>query len=338
MRATLCVIISCVFLSVLIGGCQAVAEAQAVQHYERGRVFYERGDYDAALAELAKAIQVDPDFAMAHTAAGDIHRRQGDLAQAESFYVAACDADPYAFRPHYNLGVTCQMLAEAARAVERFDHYLRAAAGVYLRAVTLCPSDFDTNLNLSACYFQLGKYQLAEQYCRAAIGIDGDSPEAFSNLGIILDSQNRLYEAIAAYKESLELDIHQPNLLLNLGSTYLRQGALKAALSSFKTAAAEAPDQTAPWEQMGVCCYHMGDLAAAESAYRRALEINPQSATSHRGIGIVYMTRFMNDKANHELRDKALAAWGRSLEIDPQQSDLDRLVAKYTPKPRVPQL
>jgi len=338
MRAMLCIVILSVLLSLLVGGCQAIAEDQALQHYERGRVFYEQGDYEAALAELAKAIQVAPTFAPAYTAAGDIHRRQGDLAQAEASYVAACEVDPYAFRPHYNLGVTYQMLAEAARAVERFDHYLRAAVEVYLRAVTLTPSDFDTNLNLSACYFQLGKYRLAEQYCRAALKIDGDSPEAFSNLGIILDGQNRLYEAIAAYKESLELDIHQPNLLLNLGSTYLRQGALKAALNSFKAAAAEAPNEMAPWEQMGVCYYHMDDLAAAESAYLKALEINPRSASSHRGIGVVYMTQFMNDKADHELRRKALAAWSRSLEIDPQQADLNSLVAKYTPKPRVPQL
>ncbi len=321
-----------------VPGCREINRAAAVRHYEQGKLLADRREYDEALAELKRAIAADPDMSVAYAAVGDIQLKRGNLDDARGAYESACRTNPYAFRPHYNLGVTYQMLAEAARAADTFRKHMRRAVYTYVRAVTLEPSDFDTNLNLGACYFQLGKYELAEKYCRAAIRLRGDSPEAYNNLGIICDARNRLYEAIQAYKQSLELDTDQPQLLVNLGSTYLRQGRVRPALVSFRQAADRSPEWAAPWEQMGICHYHLEDLDAAEEAYRTALGLDPDSAVAHRGLGVVYMNRFIHDRTRGELRDKALAAWNASLEIDPHQDDLVRLVRKYSPKQEAPQL
>jgi len=324
----------------LAGGCHFLPyrQEEAVDHYVQGQLLADQGKIDAALRELAAAVKADPDLSVAHSAIGDLHRKRGDYRLAERSYRHACDANPYAFRPHYHLGVVYQALAEAADAAKQVEDYLREAVGVYLRAVTLEPDDFDTNLNLSACYYSLGKLAVAEKYCKAAIAVKADSPEAYSNLGIIYDRQGRVYEAIKAYKDSLELDVHQPRLLMNLGATYMGQGRLNLAMRSFELATREAPDDADAWEQLGSCHYHRKDYDAAMAAYEKAVALDKTHAAAHRGIGVVYMTRFILDRGNVALRDKALAAWHASLELDPDQEEVLRLVRKYAPTVTGPDL
>ena len=322
-------------------GCefpQQLRATQAFDHYARGQFLAESDDLDAALAELLEAIRCDPELSAAHAAIGDIHRKRGSHRLAVGAYRNACRVNPYAFRPHYNLGVTYQALAQAAKVVEEYTTYLKEAVNVYLRAVIIREDDFDTNLNLSACYFQLGKYDMAEEYCTAAITINPKSPQAHSNLGIIYDSQNHLYKAIRAYKDSLEIDTNQPKILLNLGSTYMRQGMCKAALSPFHLAARQNPEDPAPFRQIGQCYYRLKQYDKAVKAYQQAISLDPKDASALRGLGTVHITQYVLARDKGDLRDLGLAAWRRSLEIEPEQQDLIELVAKYTPKDTKPDL
>jgi tetratricopeptide (TPR) repeat protein len=331
-------IMSAALAATVLPGCQwpgsQISTDEAIKHYVKSQAMTDQ----QALAELAKAIKSDPTLSVAHSAMGDIYRRNGDYELARRSYENACDTNPYYFKPHYNLGVTYQLLADTAKIPEKVEEYLHKACDVYLRAIVLEPKDYDTSLNLSACYFQLGKYNQAEQYCQSAIQIDGKKAAAFSNLGAIYDSQNRLYEAVKAYKEALELDVHQPKLLMNLGSTYMRQGRLDYAIKSFQTAAKEEPANSAPWEQMGACYYRLQQYDKSLEAYQKAIALNAKSADAQRGLGVVYMTQFLTDRKDSTLRDKALAAWNASLELKADQDDLKKLVEKYTPTTTPPPL
>lgn len=323
----------------MLCGCAApakpVSTEEAIAHYVQSQ---RTNDDLRALVELNKAVEADPNLSMAHVAIGDIQRRHGNYDLARRAYESACRINPYYFRPHYNLGVTYQLIAEQAQAGAKYEEALRSACDIYLRAVALDPNDYDANLNLSACYFQLGAYVQAQKYCQEAIRINPKKPEAYSNLGVIYDSRNMLYESIAAYKQALELDVHQAGLLMNLGSTYMRQNRLEYAIGSFQQAAKEDPKSSTPYEQMGTCYYRKGELAAALEMFRKAAAINKKSSDALRGVGVVYMTQFLGDPVQTQLRDNALEAWNNSLENNPDQADLRALVEKYTPRTTQPAL
>lgn len=321
-----------------LGGCvqpDRYNTQAAVDHYVRGRLAAERGDVNAALRELALAVKNDPTLSVAYSAAGDIHRQQGDYAAAADSYAEACKTNPYSFRPHYNLGVTYQMLAETSG---RAGNYLAKAIDVYLRAVVIKPDDYDANLNLAACYFQTGKYDRAEQYGKAAVALRPDSPEAHCNLGVIYDSQGKVYDAIREYNRSLEINTNQPRLLMNLGSTYLRQKRFNDALRTYQQAANQQPADPVAWEQIGGCYYHMKQYDQARQSYEKSLAIDSSSAVARRGLGVTLMTQYVIEPKRPELRDAALENWHRSLEIKPDQPDLVKLVKKYTPPPAEPAL
>lgn len=323
----------------LVGGCgEPPTREAAIDHFVKGKILLDAGDVEMALAELGKAVKIDPELSIAHTTIGDIHRWQGRWELARGAYENACRTNPFAFKAHYNLGVTYQALAAAAEVAETVREYLVKAVEVYLRAIVLSPSDFDSHLNVSACYFQLGYSAEAEQYCRAALEIDPSSAMAYANLGTIKDSQGSLSEAIQAYEASLEQSPSQPDLLLCLGSAYIRQQRWNAALQAFTEAAAQAPTDSTPWEKTGACYFYLRDFPRAEEAYTRALSLNPQSAAAYRGMGVAHVAQFILDRTRTDLRDRGLEEWRASLTLQPSQEDLRRLVDKYGPAPAAPQL
>ena len=172
-----------------ICGCNlADPQEAAIDHYVRSQLLADKGDTEAALAELQNAAKADPSLSVVHSAAGDIYRKQGNNELAAKSYDIACKANPYSFSPHYKLGVTYQALADAAQTAQKVQEYLRLAVRTYLRAITIRSDDFDANTNLAACYLQLGKYDLAAKYAQEAVNINPKSAQAHSNLGIIYDS------------------------------------------------------------------------------------------------------------------------------------------------------
>lgn len=320
------------------GGCGQVASKAAIDHYVEGKMAMDSSEYDKALAELRQAVEIDPTLSLAHAAIGDIHRKRGDIALAAVSYEAACETNPYAFRPHYNLGVVYELLAAAAQTAQAVSEYIQKAVNVYVRAVTIKPEDFDANLNLSACYYRQGKFDLAEQYCQAAINIQPGSAAACSNLGLIYDAQNRPYDAIRAYKQALELDVHQPKVILNLGSTYQHLRRYREAITAFQLALKEDPACAEAYVHIAASHYHLKELDEALAGYQKAVDTDANSYQGFRGIGVVYITWFIFDRTRTEYRDKGLAAWNRSLEIQSNQPELLRLVRKYTPEAAEPPL
>jgi len=297
----------------------------AIAHYVKAQGLTDT----EALVELSRATRADPTLSVAHAATGDIHRRHGNAELARQAYENACKVNPYYFKSHYNLGVVYQQLANETDDDTLFEKYLRRACEIYLRAHALNRKDYDTTLNLGACYFQLGRYSQAEEYCRAAIAIDDDRPQAWCNLAIIYDNQNKLAEAIDAYQQSLEREVNQPRLHMNLAASYLRQGRVRDAIGSFQMAAERDPTLIDPHLHIGVCYYRLKELDNALASYDRAVELAPTNAEAWRGMGVVYMAMYLADKEQTECRDKALESWKRSLQFKPKQPDLAAMVERY---------
>jgi tetratricopeptide (TPR) repeat protein len=316
-------------------GCQKLSlrpqrEESAQSHYRRGQGLLDQGKYDSALEELAKAIAANPEHAKAQTAIGDIYRRKGDHALAATHYQLACQADPYAFKPHYNLGVTYQVLADAAADTVQAGNYLAKAVGVYIRALAIRPENFDSQLNLGACYYQLGKYRLAEDHTRTALTLNPQSTRACNNLAFIYIGMDDPERAILMLKRSLELDGSQPEILTRLGLCYLETRRPGLALGAYRAAQRKLPNSPDPWTQMGVCYFRLKKFDDAMASFQNALRLDRRHAPAYRGIGVVCIYHYVIDNSRTDLLKKGLLAWKYCLKLHPGQEDLRKLVERYT--------
>jgi len=327
-----------------LAGCQPPppeAHPQAaIDHYVRGKLLYEQGELDAALAELAKAIAADPELATAHATIGDIFRKQNEVALAVHAYERAVDTNPYNYRNHYNCGALHQMLADAADVLQVVHKHLRRATELYLRTLKLKADDYDATLNLGVCYFRLGEIDQARTHFEDAAEIDPTQPHAHSNLGAIFDNQTDYPTAAAMYRRSLERDGEQPQVWLNLAHVRVKQGKYLLAIQSYRRVTTLDPDSAVAWERLAYCYYFRKDFAKAIEHYRTALAKEPKSAEALRGLGVVYMTQYLLDKTQTNLRAEALDQWEASLTANPNQPKLLKLMDKYaeasSPPPLVP--
>jgi tetratricopeptide (TPR) repeat protein len=91
-------------------------------HDDLGKTYVRQGQYDQAIAEHQKAVELDPEFAQAYTHLGIAYSLSGDLDQAVEFHRKAILLDPAMAQAHYNLGVDYWeggKLIEAERAFKR---------------------------------------------------------------------------------------------------------------------------------------------------------------------------------------------------------------------------
>nr|MBC7245514.1 tetratricopeptide repeat protein [Chloroflexota bacterium] len=85
-----------------------------------------------------------------------------------------------------------------------------AACTYYAQAYALEPVDphiaYFVHNNLGYCLNRLGRHEEAESYLRMAIQIDPSRQNAYKNLGISLESQQRFAEAAECYLQGIQAD------------------------------------------------------------------------------------------------------------------------------------
>lgn len=312
---------ACLGLSAaLLAGCHEIRQHEAGVRAARGWDLIADEDYDAALAEFNAVVELNPKLAVAHRGMGFAYRRKGEFEKAARCFAEALKLCPFSFEDAMNL-------AQVNHLLDRFQAAIRA----YLHACDLEPGNFEAHLNLGVCYHQTGEYERARQFYERAIDIQPDSPIALSNLGAVYDAQGKYYEAIRAYKRSLELDSNQPMIVVNWATTLIKQERFREADTLLKRAIECAPGLAMAHERLAYCLFRQGHYDQATASYDRAIELDGKLASAHAGRGAVLMARYLQDRADQDLRMSAIDSWHRSLELDPDQPRIKALVRKYQP-------
>ena len=309
-------------LVMLAGGRCAVVREQLANHYvRRGEHFLERQNVEAALASFQEASMLAPHLAVAHSKMGTIYRQLGEYDQAIDCFVGAVRRDPSSFEDSFDVAQ-----------LYHFMDRIREAIQSYLHAVELRPDDFDAQLNLGVCYQQGGDLTQAVERFQQAIELDPDRSHAYVNLGAALDAQQKYYGAIRAYKEALERDSTQPLVLVNLAQTYMKQDRLKMARLGLQKAIQMDTNLSAAHEAMGYCLFRLRDFDAAQQAYETALTCDWRAARAHAGLGSIHMLRYLEDGSRTEQHARAIEHWHRSLELEPAQPRIRKLIDRYKPQ------
>lgn len=314
-------------LAICLAGCTEINANLAQSHMQRGDAAISQKDFQAALVEFRKAIELDPQLAEGHHKLGLAYKQVGDLPRAADSLETAVQLDPFNFDGLTELGDVYRLMKDLTRAIR-----------TYVQAVKLRPESFDANFRLASCYQANGDLLQAEAAYQDALRIDPDSGPAWTNLGAVYDARGESYKAIAAYKKSLETRASQPVVLVNLATVYLNQERFEAARKALESALAQDPALAVAHDRMGYCLWRLGKLDPALKHYQEAIRLGDASGRAHAGLGIVRMTQFLQNQDRTAWRDEAIEAWYTSLEHNPEQPQLRKLVEQYRPKPERPAL
>ncbi len=294
------------------------ADKAAAYQLEQADVFLEQGLSDSALAAFGMALESNPRLVQAHLGMGHIYRKRGDLEFARRAFERATVVGPTSFDAHYYLGLMRQLLGQLPEAVRS-----------YLQALAIAPGSFDANKNLAAAYLQLGRAGEALPYAKQAAAINPEDPGAAANLASIFSMLGRYEEAIDTYRAALELGQPAQPVLLGLADAHLRLGHYALAVNTLRETVRRTPSVMA-YERLGYAYFKQRQFSQSLDAYRQAVALDGADTASLNGVGAVLMTLYVQAaRPTPAMRDEALGAWRKSLQLRPEQPRIIELVSRY---------
>lgn len=176
-----------------VGVKELAIPAKAKQEYAAAVGKLGRRDIEGARADLAKALELAPQYAEAWNLQGTIAYQTQQYADAEKYFRKALEIRPGAYIPMLNLG---GVLINLGRCQEGLEYNQRA--------VKERPHDALANAQLGMTYYCLMQDTEAVKYLEAAKRFD---PASFSNpqltLGDIYERQGRFDKAAAELEDFL---------------------------------------------------------------------------------------------------------------------------------------
>lgn len=215
--------------SLLLGGCTTTEtqrseedlKESAVINARLGLAYMQQGNFEIALEKLEKAIEQDPEQAIAHHYLAELYRQLNSPDDAKKHYQTALKLTPRDHTLHNNYGVfLCNQ-----------GDYDGAEKG-FLMAVQTAPVHtprFSFYENLAQCLLRKPDLEKAEQYFRTALDVNPNLPVSLYQMARISYDQGEYLRARAFYQRFTESSAHNAESLW-LGYRIERKlGDLRAA-------------------------------------------------------------------------------------------------------------
>jgi len=100
-------------------------QVRAAAYFARGRTLYEQGEYDQAIEQFTKAIQIDPKDAQAHYQRGLSFVAQNEYEDAIVDYNNALQLNPKFHLAYYHRGIAHQLLGQHDKAIADYTRTLK---------------------------------------------------------------------------------------------------------------------------------------------------------------------------------------------------------------------
>lgn len=277
-----------------------------------------RGDRQRALAELTRAIEINPTLTRAHLNIADIHRGERDYALAEASYRRAAEIEPRNFDAQYYDGLMLHVLDRLVEAVR-----------AYLRALAIRPNDFDANLKIASAYYQLDEMPQAVEYARHAVKLKPDSGPARFQLGAVQAAMNDHESAVREYQQAAELVPLTPDLLLNLAESYGRLGRYNEMLNTL-TQVVKTEPSAAAYERMGFAHWRLEQFDLAHTDFEQSLRMEADYFPALNGLGVSFLRRWKDsDEKDSAARLEGVKLLRRSMQIKRDQPKVLDLLSRY---------
>jgi tetratricopeptide (TPR) repeat protein len=272
----------------------------AAAQYNLGAALRLWGDPAGAEAALREALKLQPGMAEAHFVLGLV---LGDYVGSESRglqeFQAALSLNPDFADAHFNVGI-----------VRWKQNDVNGAVGSFQRAVNLKPDSAEFRFRLGQALARNGQTLEASRELERAVELKPDHEAARYQLLVVYrklgenDKAHQAADALNALRErgTKSVGRDQSGLEYNAGLTALERGHIDESIEKLTRALAQPHDEAAVRDALGIAWQRKGNLAAAQTEFEKAVQLNPQSADAHLNLGVLMMRQGKADAAGREFR------------------------------------
>ncbi len=207
------------------------------------------GDLPGALADLERALALDPEDPRSLVNRGQARSEAGDVAGARADFDLVLARDPRSKDALNNRGLLRESVGDLAGAIADYD-----------AALAVAPGSKEELVNRGVARWRTGDLPAALADFDAALAADPSFPGALSNRGVVKGHLGDLAGAIADFDAALVLEPGNSNALSNRGHARWLLGDAARAVPDLERALAAAPPSWDTRERTEQ------DLAAARAA------------------------------------------------------------------------
>jgi tetratricopeptide (TPR) repeat protein len=217
-------------------------------------------------------------------------------------------ADRYTYLPQIGLAIGLTWAAKQFLE-SRPDRVLacRVAAAVILAVLMGC------------AWQQTSYWRNSETLWRHAIASTLPNSVAHFNLGDLLDRRGQTDEAMAEYRETLEIKPDDVDAHTNLGIDLANRGQTDEAIAHLREALKIMPDRAEIHFNLSISLLEAKQVDDAIAHLRRALEIKPRFAQAHNHLGVAL--------ARSGQLDEAIGHYRKAIELESNYAEARKNLA-----------
>ncbi|MDR1587270.1 MAG: tetratricopeptide repeat protein [Treponema sp.] len=219
-----------------------------------GEKFYRNGEYDRAIAEYDKSLNLKADYAEAYIGRGNAYRKKGDSGRAIDDYSRALRFKPDLPELYNYRGYAYAEHGDAAKAIED-----------YSRALQLKNDYADACFNRAYVFARQGDYDRAIDDYTRVLKLEPRNAAALNQRGNAWYRKEDDDRAIRDYSEAIKI---RPDYALawhNRGNAWFNKGDYDKALADLDQAIRLQPDSPNAYASRGSILQKMGDPASVLS-------------------------------------------------------------------------
>ncbi|HLY73908.1 MAG TPA: tetratricopeptide repeat protein [Planctomycetota bacterium] len=253
---------------------------------------------EPAMADLNKAIELAPTRADAFRIRAQVRVAQRDIFGASNDYAEALELNPKMAEAWCGRGYTKQMRGDIPGAMADYD-----------KALALKPDLGDVYANRGQLHSWQRDFNAAIKDCARAVELDPKNSQAWVTLGWSKSNLTEFESAVGDYTKALELDPNNAVLWNSRGWTRINTGDLDGAIADCTKAIELDARPAISFMNRGLAKQGKGDYDAAIADYDRAIQMQP-------GYGDAFCARASSKKAKGQLKE-ALQDCDKAVEVSP---------------------
>lgn len=273
--------------------CTKAINTNLLTHYElvhsldsRGWAYRRKGDYDDAIRDYDRAIQLQPDYAEAYNGRGLAYYEKKEYQLAIQDYTQAIRIKPDYAEAFDNRGLACAASEDSCnsdKAIADFDQAIKLNA------------DFaEAFFNRGTVLVREGQFKGAIPDFTQAIQLRPNYPEAFVKRSDAYSYRHDLRHALQDLNQAIKLNPSDADAIFGRSSIYEELGDDSRAIADVSEVIHLKPNETWPYWFRAMDYYDHGKYVQAIQDLNRVVEAQPEinaktvSYVHQRGLTYLY--------------------------------------------------
>lgn len=279
---------------------QGVDSGGANQDLDRGVAHIKNERFAEAIPLLEKALEADPQSAMATFYLATAHEMTGEKDKAIEGYKTALALDEKLVEAASNLAAI--YLDDPPRPDD--------AIAILQRALTKAPDDALLRQNLAYAYGLKGDVDAASEHYETILKKKDDPLVRFAYGSLLFDAK-KVKDAVVHLKKAVAGDEAEPAMLVTVARMMGYAKAFEDCVALFDRAIAKKGDDPEWYVRRGTCKHSLKDEEGAGADFAKSVEVDDKFAAGHYYLGVSLLAQKKPKEAKKAL-EKAASTGGDS--------------------------